>query len=172
MMSDKKNPCFLLLEIINRFLTLVMMILALVVGFMFVDCNKDMSTWLLVYGFMAPIMFILIIVIFCCALPSIFLAMKERSDEDVIISLLPCIICTIIVGLGIIIFNIAWTIYGAVLFFPVASGPYTICNDDKDGKVLVISGTIIVAFEIIFCFREYYNILGAAYAWSREQQNN
>ena len=151
----------------------VMLILALVVGFMFLDCNKEMSTWLLVYVFMAPIMFILaIMIIFGCALPSIFLAMREGSEEDLIMSLLPCINSTIIVGLGIIIFYVAWTIYGAVLFFPVASGPYTICNDDKDGKVLVISGTIIVAFEIIFCFREYYNILGAAYAWSREQQNN
>ena len=153
----------------------VMLILALVVGFMymFLDCNKEMSTWLLVYAFMAPIMFILaIMIIFGCALPSIFLAMREESEVDLIISLLSCINSTIIVGVGIIIFHVAWTIYGAVLFFPVASGPCTICNDDKDGKVLVISGTIIVAFEIIFCFREYYNILGAAYAWSREQQNN
>ena len=120
---------------------------------MFVDCNKDMSTWLLVYGgFMAPMICILIMIIFNCALPSIFLAMKERSDKDIIISLLPCIIFTIAVGLGIIIFNIASTIYGAVLFFPVTSGPYPVCSDNKDGKPLVVTGTIIVAFKIIFCF--------------------
>ena len=130
-----------------------MMILALVGGFMFVDCNKDMSTWLLVYGgFMAPMICILIMIIFNCALPSIFLAMKERSDKDIIISLLPCIIFTIAVGLGIIFFNIASTIYGAVLFFPVTSGPYPVCSDNKDGKPLVVTGTIIVAFKIIFFF--------------------
>merc|ERR1712013_462310 len=93
---------------------------------------------------------ILNMIISRCALPSIFLAMEEESERK-IISLLPCIIFSGIVGFGSLIFNIAWTIYGAVLFFPVSSGPYTTGNDAKDGKVLVITGTIIVAFKIIFC---------------------
>ena len=141
------------LAVINRFLTLVMIVFALVVGFIFGNCNEDMSsmsTWLLVYGFMEPLLCILNMIISRCALPSIFLAMEEESERK-IISLLPCIIFSGIVGFGSLIFNIAWTIYGAVLFFPVSSGPYTTCNDAKDGKVLVITGTIIVAFKIIFC---------------------
>merc|ERR1712240_56591 len=111
-----------------------------------------MSTWLLVSGFMTPTIFILGMIIICCAMPSIFLTMRNRSDEAVIISLLPKIIIIFIIGLSIIIFSIAWTIYGAVLFFPVVlSGPYPVCNDEKDGKVLVITGTIIVALNIILC---------------------
>ena len=128
------------LAVINRFLTLVMIVFALVVGFIFGNCNEDMSsmsTWLLVYGFMEPLLCILNMIISRCALPSIFLAMEEESERK-IISLLPCIIFSGIVGFGSLIFNIAWTIYGAVLFFPVSSGPYTTCNDAKDGKVLVI----------------------------------
>ena len=143
-MSDKKNRCCLLLA-------LIMMILALVVGFIFDDCNKDMSTWLLVYGLMDPIICTLIMITIYFALPSISQAMKERrSGKDIVISLLPGIIFTIIVVFGFIIFNIAWTIYGAFLFFPaVASG--AICADGKDGKALVLTGTIIVSFKIIIC---------------------
>ena len=105
------------LAVINRFLTLVMIVFALVVGFIFGNCNEDMSsmsTWLLVYGFMEPLLCILNMIISRCALPSIFLAMEEESERK-IISLLPCIIFSGIVGFGSLIFNIAWTI--SVQFF-------------------------------------------------------
>merc|ERR1712142_143810 len=153
-MGSDTNPCFSFLQVINRFLSPAMKIMALVIGFLYIDCNEEMSTWLLVSGFMAQIIFILVmILICCCALLSIFLAMRSRSDEASIISLsLPSIIFDFIIRLTIIIFSIfsiTWTIYGAVLFFPVASGPYPICNDEKNGKVLVVTGTIIVAFKII-----------------------
>merc|ERR1719347_2454081 len=101
---------------------------------MYVDCDDKMSTWLLVSGFASTI-FILVMIIICCAIPNIFLTMRNRSDEAVIISLLPKIILIFIIGFSIIIFSIAWTIYGAVLFFPLAPGPYPVCNDEKDGKV-------------------------------------
>ena len=135
----KKNLCFLRLVLA---LVIIMMILALVIGFMFDDCKKDMSTCLLVYGFIDLIMCTLFMIIFYRALVQCCATIEKRSYDNIII---------IILWHGYIIFNIAWTIYGAFLFLPaVASDP--ICSNDKDGKVLVVTGTIIVAFKIIFCF--------------------
>merc|ERR1712142_524614 len=149
---QEEHTSVVFLQVINKLMSLAMMILALVVGFMYFSCNKALSTWLLVYGFMTPIILIISMIILCCALPGIFLAMEQGSNEVVIYSILSSIICTIIVGLSIIIFCIGWTIYGAVLFFPVTSDHSHVCTDGKDAKVLVITGTIIVALNIIFCF--------------------
>merc|ERR1712142_305916 len=149
---QEEHTSVVFLQVINKLMSLAMMILALVVGFMYFSCNKALSTWLLVYGFMTPIILIISMIILCCALPGIFLAMEQGYDEFFIFSVFSSIICTIIMGLGIIIFCIAWTIYGAVLFFPVTSDPSPVCTDGENAKVLVITGTIIVALNIIFCF--------------------
>ena len=147
------TTCFTILKMISRLNSLLTMILALVVGFMYFSCNKEMSTWLLVTGFTIPITFILLLTIICLTLPSIGRAIEDESGEILIISLLPTIIiCTLTVGFSIIILSIAWIIYGAILFFPVASGPYPICSDGKDGKILVITGLIIVLLKMVFVF--------------------
>ena len=119
--EEDKNTCYTILKIISRLKSLVVMILALVVGFMFFSCNEVMSTWLLVTGFTAPIIFILFLIIICLALPGVISVMDGGSGEVRVISFIPSIICTFIVGFSVIIFSIAWTIYGAVLFFPAAS---------------------------------------------------
>ena len=148
--EEDKNTCYTILKIISRLKSLVVMILALVVGFMFFSCNEVMSTWLLVTGFTAPIIFILFLIIICLALPGVISVMDGGSGEVRVISFIPSIICTFIVGFSVIIFSIAWTIYGAVLFFPAASGPYPVCSDGKDGKVLVITGLTIVVLKMVF----------------------
>ena len=119
---------------------------------MFFSCNEVMSTWLLVTGFTAPAIFILGLIIFCLALPGFMQAAEGGSEEVLICSFLPSLICSFIVVFSVIIFNIAWTIYGAVLFYPAATGPYPTCSDGKDGKVLVITGVIIVALKMFFIF--------------------
>ena len=150
--DEHMKTCFTILKMVKRLESLLVMILALVVGFMFFSCNEVMSTWLLVTGFTAPAIFILGLIIFCLALPGFIQASEGGSDESLLISFLPSLICSFIVVLSVIIFNIAWTIYGAVLFFPATTGPYPTCSDGKDGKVLVITGVIIVALKMFFIF--------------------
>ena len=150
-MTENK-VAFSILHCVSNLISLVSMVLALVVGFMFSSCDKEMSTWLLVYGFMTPVICLILLVIVCLALPAIVLASKEEEMDDVvIISLLPSIICSIIVVVGLFIFILAWTIYGAVLFFPAASGPYPSCPHGQDGQVLVITGTVLVVLRFVFC---------------------
>ena len=156
-MAENKKA-FSILHVVSRLVSFATMVLALVMGFMYRSCNKDMSTWLLVYGFMTPIIASLLMIIICLALPGMVLAADDRSDEVVCISLCPFICCTVITVISIIIFGFAWIIYGAVLFFPAASGPYPTCLNGNDGKVLVITGTIIVALRIVFCFFPGFSI--------------
>ena len=107
---------------------------------------------------MTPIITILVLVIICLALPGMVLAAGDRSDELVLMSLCPFICCTVITVISIIIFVFGWIMFGAVLFFPAASGPYPTCLNGNDGKVLVITGTIIVALRIVFCFFPGFSI--------------
>ena len=155
-MSNDKHmkTCFAILKKISILKSLVVTILSLVVGFMFISCNEMMSTWLLVTGFTAPVLFIFFLIIISLALPSFVQALEEGDGELIIFSFsfLPSFICTLIVVFSVIIFNIAWTVYGAVLFFPAATGPYPTCNNGEDGKVLVITGIIIVVLKIVFIF--------------------
>ena len=157
-MSDDKHmkTCFSILKIISISKSLLVTILSLVIGFMFISCNANevMSTWLLVTGFTAPVLFIFFLIIISLALPSFIQALEEGDGALIIFSFtfLPTFICTLIVVFSVIIFNIAWTIYGVVLFFPAATGPYPTCNDGENGKVLVITGIIIVALKMVFIF--------------------
>ena len=155
-MSNDKHmkTCFSIFKNISILKSLLVTILSLVVGFMFISCNEMMSTWLLVTGFTAPVLFIFFLIIISLALPSFVQALEEGDGELIIFSFsfLPSFICTLIVVFSVIIFNIAWTVYGAVLFFPAATGPYPTCNDGEDGKVLVITGIIIVVLKIVFIF--------------------
>jgi len=127
--------------------TLGSMVAAIVVGLMFQNCDKEMSTWLLVRGFMTPIVGCLILVLVCLAIPALVVATGDGPDLAIFCLLVP----TVLGVLGIIIFAFAWTIYGAVIFFPAAPGPYPECEDGKDRMVLVITGTIIVAISFVFC---------------------
>ena len=43
---------------------------------------------------------------------------------------------------------LGWIIYGAVLFFPKAGGPYPTCPDDQDGQFLVTTGITMVALRL------------------------
>jgi len=134
-------------NMLSRLITLGSMVAAIVVGLMFSQCNKEMSTWLLVKGFMTPILVIVMLVLFCLALPAALVAVGDGPTPAVACLLIP----SVIGFFGIIIFSIAWTIYGAVVFFPAASGPYPECADGKDGMVLVVTGTVIVALSFLFC---------------------
>jgi hypothetical protein len=136
MAENNNNKAFSILHVVSRLVSFATMVLALVVGFIYSSCNKEMSTWLLVYGFMTPIIAILLLIIICLALPGMVLAAEDRSDEVVLMSLCPFICCAVITVISIIIFVFAWIIYGAVMFFPAASGPYPICLNGNDGKVL------------------------------------
>lgn len=134
-------------NMLSRLITLGSMVAAIVVGLMYTECNKEMSTWLLVKGFMTPILVIVLLILFCLALPAALVAVGDGPTPAVACLLIP----SVIGFFGIIIFSIAWTIYGAVVFFPAASGPYPVCADGKDGMVIVITGTVIVALSFLFC---------------------
>ena len=143
------NPVFYVLNCLSRLVSLASMVAAIVVGLMYSSCNKEMSTWLIVYGFMTPIILILMLIIFCFALPGMFIASEKGPYAAAgLILLIPSVLGII----GIIIFVVSWIIYGAVLFFPAASGPFPACPNGKEGQVLVLTGTIIVAFRLAFIF--------------------
>ena len=145
------NKCFSYLQVLGLLLSLATMILALVVGFMYFSCNQKMSTWLLVTGFMYPTIFVYGTVINCFSLKDIFKA--EESDELVKSLLRPAFICTFCTYIGVSIFFIAWTIYGAIMFFPIISGPYEDCSvGEDDVKVLVITSFFIIILKTIFLF--------------------
>ena len=97
--DEQMKTCFTILKMVKRLESLLVMILALVVGFMFFSCNEVMSTWLLVTGFTAPAIFILGLIIFCLALPGFIQASEGGSDESLLISFLPSLICSFIVVL-------------------------------------------------------------------------
>ena len=120
----------------------VSMVVAIVIGFLYSSCDKEMSTWLLVYGFMTPIIFILLLINLCLLLPGLVLGP---------LYLVPSVIFIILFGLGSIFLVFGWGIYGATLFFPVASGPYPVCENGNDGQVLVITGMVIVILQFVFC---------------------
>ena len=117
----------ILFAFINKFTSFIMMILAFIVSYNYFNCNREMSILLLFSGLLTLGMFL-----------SIAGVTRRLLNPHLI---------------GIGIFGIAWNIYAAVLFLPVVGGPHPVCNDDKDmdGKVLVISGTIILAFRVFFC---------------------
>merc|ERR1719228_1485757 len=96
---------------------------------------------------MTPIVGCLILVLVCLAIPALVVATGDGPDLAIFCLLVP----TVLGVLGIIIFAFAWTIYGAVIFFPAAPGPYPECEDGKDRMILVITGTIIVAISFVFC---------------------
>jgi len=123
------------------------MIAAVVVGLMFQNCDKEMSTWLLVRGFMTPVVGCLVLVLVCLAIPALVVAAGDGPGLAIFCLLVP----TVLGVLGIIIFAFGWTIYGAVIFFPAAPGPYPECEDGKDRMILVITGTIVVAISFVFC---------------------
>jgi len=123
------------------------MIAAVVVGLMFQNCDKEMSTWLLVRGFMTPVVGCLVLVLVCLAIPALVVAAGDGPGLAIFCLLVP----TVLGVLGIIIFAFGWTIYGAVIFFPAAPGPYPECEDGKDRMILVITGTIVVATSFVFC---------------------
>ena len=116
----------MLFLVINKLLSLAMMILSLLVGFVYVDCQREMSVCLLVSGFLT-----------LC----VFLEMTGGMTRLFRSSLI-----------GISIFSIVWNIYAAVLFMPVAAGPYPVCNNDEhvDAKGLIITGNVILGFRILF----------------------
>ena len=95
--------------------------------------------WLALCSSPVPRWYLPDLIILCLALPGFMQAAEGGSEEVLICSFLPSLICSFIVVFSVIIFNIAWTIYGAVLFFPAATGPYPTCSDGKDAKVLAIT---------------------------------
>merc|ERR1719427_276077 len=123
------------------------MVAAVVVGLMFQNCDKEMSTWLLVRGFMTPVVGCLVLVLVCLAIPALVVAAGDGPGLAIFCLLVP----TVLGVLGIIIFAFGWTIYGAIIFFPAAPGPYPECEDGKDRMILVITGTIVVAISFVFC---------------------
>ena len=143
------DKCFSILRFLGNLQSLTAMIVALVVGFMYFSCNQKMSTWLLVTGFICPTIFILGTIINCFPVKDILRA--EKLGEVVNNALLPAVfICTYI---GVSIFFIAWTIYGAVLFFTLTTGPYPACRDGEDNiKALLITSIIIIISRLSFCF--------------------
>ena len=86
----------MLFLVITKLLSLAMMILSLLVGFVYLDCQREMSICLLVSGFLT-----------LC----VFLEMTGGMTRLFRSSLI-----------GISIFSIVWNIYAAVLFMPVAAG--------------------------------------------------
>merc|ERR1719228_901364 len=93
---------------------------------------------------MTPIVGCLILVLVCLAIPALVVAAGDGPSLAIFCLLVPTV-------LGIIIFAFAWTIYGAVIFFPAAPGPYPECEDGKDRMILIITGTIVVATSFVFC---------------------
>ena len=147
--QNDMDKCFSILRFLGILQSLTTMIVALVVGFMYFSCNQKISTWLLVTGFICPTIFILGTIINCFPVKDILKA--EKVGEVVNNALLPAVF--IFTYIGVSIFFIAWTIYGAVLFFPLTTGPYPACRDGEDDvKVLVITSIIIIILKTIFLF--------------------
>lgn len=133
---------------------LTVMVVAVVVGLLYRDCNKEMGDWLIIQGFMIPIVILLVMAHILC-LPCMVLC---------------CFIPFFLGMIGIIIFVLAWPIYGAVTFFPAASGPYPACPDGKDGMVLVITGVTIVAISFVFCCFPGFSVRRIE-NWTDEEEN-
>ena len=120
------------------------MVSALVVG-IYNSCHTVMYTWLLVYGLTTAILIIIGIV-----LPPIEEIKEENMNKARIICLQCSIIFINIIQVFINIFLFSWIIYGAVLFFPAASsGPFPTCTDGQEGKVIVITGTVLVVLHCV-----------------------
>ena len=127
--------------------------LGLVVGFTFRSCDETLSNWLIVYGFMCPITFCLLLFLFCCALACMIMNYTN-----------------LVLKIGVLFIIILssmflWIIYGAILFLPFAIGPYPTCPDGKDGRFIVITGNII----IILCFIFTFNVVAKVRRIRRER---
>ena len=122
------------------------MVSALVVGFIYSSCHTEMYTWLHVYGWTMAIHIIIHLV-----LPPIEAIEEEGKTKALIILLQSSIIFMNIFQLFIVIFVFGWIIYGAVLFFPAASCPYPSCTDGQDGKVPILTGTVLVVLYFVIC---------------------
>merc|ERR1719369_472880 len=111
-------------------LTGLLCIAAIVMGFMD-DCDQDMKTWFLVYGFSGLAIVGVVIMIFCCFIPCFGAMIKTDNFSPVIMC---CFVCLCIIPM---LFPLGWLIYGCVLFWPnVLEHP---C------RLQVIAGTVITA---------------------------
>ena len=144
------------LNVISSIVTFITTFLALVVAFVYRSCDETLSNWLLVYGLMCPIIFSLIIFLICLATPCMILAFSSDDNtwtddnDDVPVSAFPIICCFFLIIIIVLSLMFGWTVYGAVLFLPIASGPYPNCPDGQDGRVLVITGTVIIILRFAF----------------------
>ena len=118
--------CFI---VINKLTSLALQILALVVGYVYVDCNREMSIWLLVSGFMTLGLSF-----------SLFLSMtgRRRMSESFLID----------IGIISIVWNI---VYASALFFPVAAGPYPVHSYSQ--SCCNLTGSIMRVSQITLLLR-------------------
>ena len=136
------NPVKICYSIVANILNFAILVTSLVVGFMYLPCdNKQMSTWLLVNGFM-------VIVIWMVLISMLINTMACMVISDGFSAAACCGSLVFLVTLAFHGFMLGWIIYGAVLFFPKAGGPYPTCPDDQDGQVLVTTGITMVALRL------------------------
>ena len=96
--------------------SMVLTMVALVVGILEHNCDSSMSTWMIVYAIFP----VICIILFCIIMYQIAIAAEVTlGDEEA---------KKVVVGLGIIflisgalLFHVCWLIYGMVIFWPEAS---------------------------------------------------
>ena len=108
-------------------LSVVLWVLALVVGIVEKNCNSAMSTWMIVYAIFPLILFCY----GCCVVFKLALTTEIiMENQDVALG------CGIVLfTLVAILFQVQWLIYGCVLFWPEASS--------NPCRVLVIVSTLM-----------------------------
>ena len=136
-MVDQENSQSVMLSIyiiVMHMLSVVCIINSLVLGLIYLSCDMQIGTWLIVYGSSS---------IICYLIQHNVLktdnALMEAGRTAIRLLL-------ILVFIGLSSFLIIWTIYGAILLF---CEPYSSCKFESDGQILHIVAAVAVVVKVL-----------------------